>query len=55
MTGLQDRMANWRDGAAPGGVWLRRLGAAALVYLVLAVLVGAYWSLTPASFDVTER
>tara|TARA_R100000005_G_scaffold92066_1_gene65113 strand:- start:5223 stop:6260 length:1038 start_codon:yes stop_codon:yes gene_type:complete len=55
MTGLQDRIANWRDGALPGGVWARRLGGAVLLYLVLAVIVGAYWSLAPAPFDVAER
>ena len=39
MTELQDRIANWRDSALPGGVWARRLGGTVLVYLLLAVLV----------------
>jgi hypothetical protein len=39
----------------PGrGVW-RGLGLALLVYLLVAVVVGMYWSVAPAPFDVTER
>ncbi len=39
----------------PGGAVRRVLSGAILVYLLVAVLFGIYWSLIPAEFDVAKR
>jgi hypothetical protein len=35
--------------------WLRGLGIALVVYLLIALLLGVYWSFPPSAFDVRER
>lgn len=55
MTGFGDRFARWRDDYLPQKGWVYALLLGVGLYLVLAVLVGMYWSATPAPFDVTER
>lgn len=50
-TTLKDAVA----GMAPDGGWMRGIGGALGVYLLVAMLLGIYWSITPSSFDVTER
>jgi hypothetical protein len=42
------------DDSEAGG-WLRWLGVALGIYLVVTILLGMYWSLAPAMFDVQER
>ncbi len=51
---LRDKMDEWGSRLSDGSV-LRWLGVALIVYLVLALLLGMYWSLTPSRFDVAER
>ncbi|MBN7799105.1 DUF2333 family protein [Parahaliea mediterranea] len=53
-TTLGDRWQDWRDGLGGSAWWKWPLRLLAL-YLVLALLLGMYWSLTPARFDVSER
>jgi hypothetical protein len=58
MNSLSDTMADWRerlDQYLPGG----RLAAVLLtvlgLYLLLAIVVGLYWSIAPARFDVRDK
>ncbi|WP_116368920.1 DUF2333 family protein [Parahaliea mediterranea] len=49
-----ERLQDWRDGFRDGKWWrwpLRIL----LLYLVLAALVGLYWSMAPGPFDVKAK
>ena len=39
----------------PSGGWLRGLGALLGLYLLIALLLGIYWSFPPSRFDVEER
>lgn len=39
----------------PEGKAFKWLGVAVVIYLVLAVLVGMYWSMAPAPFDVQKK
>lgn len=55
MTGAKGTLARWRDDYLPQKGWGYALLVVVAVYLVLALLVGMYWSLTPAPFDVSER
>ncbi|MEP5766147.1 MAG: DUF2333 family protein [Halieaceae bacterium] len=51
LTSFSARLRN----ALPGGGLVRATGLALALYLLLAVLVGVYWSFSPAQFDVKER
>jgi hypothetical protein len=42
-------------GMAPAGGLLRGIGGALGLYLLVAVLLGMYWSITPGAFDVQQR
>ena len=42
-------------GLLPDGGLLRGLGGALGLYLLVALLLGMYWSLTPSAFDVREQ
>jgi len=55
---VKDAAADWRDGIAgflPGGGWVRAALVLVVVYLLIAVLLGMYWSIAPAPFDVRAR
>jgi hypothetical protein len=39
----------------PEGGWLRGVGVFLAVYLLIALLLGVYWSVPPSAFDVGER
>ena len=54
LDGLKAKMAS-RDDGSDGNRWLRWLGLALVVYLLLTLLVGIYWSFIPGRFDVSER
>ncbi|QIB66001.1 DUF2333 family protein [Kineobactrum salinum] len=55
MTRLKERIAAWRSGADARHRWLMAVLLVLLVYLVLTILLGMYWSIAPARFDVTAR
>ena len=35
--------------------WIRRISFFIALYLMIAALVGIYWSSTPTTFDVVEK
>jgi hypothetical protein len=58
MNAVTDTLAQWRDNMAdyiPGGSLARTLGIIFCVYLVGAIILGMYWSIAPAPFDVRDR
>lgn len=55
MSALKERMTNWRSGATADRGWLLPVGLLVLGYLLVTVLLGLYWSMAPAGFDVTAR
>jgi hypothetical protein len=55
---IKDRMADMGDDVAdrlPGARWLRALLVVLVIYLVVAVCVGIYWSIAPDPFDVRAK
>lgn len=58
MNDLNSNYSAWRDKLdelLPGGRLLSVLLTALGVYLLICVVLGIYWSITPAHFDVRER
>jgi hypothetical protein len=58
MSAITEKLADWRDALAdylPEGGIAKGIAALLGLYLLGAVLVGIYWSMTPAVFDVRER
>lgn len=58
MNAVTQTLADWRDSVAnylPQGGIAKPLGMVLAVYLLLALLVGMYWSRTPDTFDVKAR
>lgn len=58
MNVVTETLAEWRDTIAdymPANGIVKPLGIALGVYLLVAVLLGIYWSFAPAEFDVEER
>jgi len=58
MNAVSDTAAGWRDALAdrlPGGGLVKVVIFVVVLYLVLAVLVGMYWSIPPGPFDVRAR
>lgn len=63
-SGWSDRAADLRDAVAEGALsedddgrtpWLRRCLVVLFVYLLIALLLGWYWSSQPSEFDVTAN
>ncbi|MCB1679515.1 MAG: DUF2333 family protein [Halioglobus sp.] len=54
MNAVSDTLARWRDRTPAGNIGKAVLAVVAL-YLLLALLLGMYWSVAPAPFDVRER
>ena len=63
-SGWSDRAADLRDAVAEGALsedddgrtpWLRRCLVVLFVYLLIALLLGWYWSGQPSEFDVTAN
>jgi hypothetical protein len=55
---LKDKFAMWRPTAGDTGPAKKLAGFVGIalgIYLLVAMLLGIYWSLTPSPFDVTER
>jgi len=58
MNAVTQTLADWRDNVAdllPQGGIAKALGIVLVIYLLLALLVGMYWSRAPETFDVMER
>ncbi len=58
MNAVTETLGEWRDNIAdyvPGNKMGKVLGAAVVLYLLAAVIVGIYWSVAPSPFDVRER
>jgi len=58
MDSIRDLVGKLRDSmtaAAPDGGWLRGFAGILGVYLIVTVVLGMYWSLPPAEFDVREN
>ncbi len=53
--GIGQKLRDFMDDYLPGGSGLRWLGGLLAVYLLIAILVGIYWSMAPSPFDVRER
>lgn len=53
-TTLRDRWMDWREGNSSKQWWKWPLSLLGL-YLLITILLGMYWSLTPARFDVAEQ
>lgn len=50
-----NRLRDLSDDYLPDGSWLKWLGTVLLVYLLITVFVGMYWSLAPSRFNVQDR
>lgn len=53
-----DSASDWRtrmDDKLPAGSWLRWLGLLLLAYLLIALVLGMFWSMSPSYFDVAQR
>jgi len=58
MKSVKDKVVGWRDRVEdyiPAGDLAKLLGALFGVYLLAMIMLGMYWSFTPALFDVRER
>jgi hypothetical protein len=58
MGALTEKLADWGDGIRdfiPGGSIIKAIGVVVGLYLVVAVLLGMYWSIAPDQFDVREK
>jgi len=58
MNAVSETLSDWRDTIAdylPAGGFARPLGAVLMLYLLVTVLLGIYWSFPPGEFDVEER
>ena len=50
-----NRVRNFLDDYLPAANWAKWVGLALAIYLLLAVFVGIYWSMSPSLFDVEDR
>lgn len=58
MNTVLDTLADWRDAVAdalPQGGIAKSVAGLLGLYLLLTLLLGIYWSMAPANFDVRER
>ncbi len=61
MNAIADKLADWRDKVADllpqgqGVPWLKTSMWVVAGYLLLATLMGVYWSFSPTTFDVQEK
>jgi len=54
-SGGSSRLRDLIDDYLPDGHWFKWAVTVLLVYLLVAVLIGSYWSFAPARFDVQDR
>ena len=58
MNAVTETLSDWRDSIAdylPKGGIVRPLALVLGVYLLVAVILGMYWSISPGEFDVQEK
>jgi hypothetical protein len=58
MTAISETLAEWRDTIGdylPESGWLKGIPVVLVLYLLAALVLGLYWSLPPARYDVQER
>ena len=58
MNAFTDKLSNSRDQMAdmlPGGGWVKTAAIVFVIYLILMVLLGMYWSMAPDRFDVQKK
>ena len=58
MSAITETLAEWRDNTIdylPANKMGKTLGTVVVLYLLVAVAVGMYWSMAPRPFDVQER
>ena len=58
MNAMTDRLSDWKDSLAdhmPEGSWPKRILLVLCIYLLLMILLGMYWSIAPARFDVHAK
>ena len=58
MNALSDKFVDWWDAVAdrlPRGGIARAVGIVVGIYLLITLMLGLYWSMSPGVFDVEER
>ena len=58
MNAVTETLSDWRDSIVdflPAGGIARPLGVVLGVYVLVTVILGVYWSMSPSEFDVQER
>ncbi len=51
---VRDLMADTREDVSRSGVWVRVGAAVVVAYLLIALIIGVYWSMTPDLFPVRD-
>jgi len=61
MNAITDKFSEWRDNAADvlpdgtGGKWAKGIAVLIAIYLVVTILLGLYWSISPPAFDLESK
>jgi hypothetical protein len=58
MNAVTEKFADWRERVAdflPEGNWVKWAAGLVVLYLVLMIILGMYWSLGPSQFDVQDK
>ena len=58
MNAVTEKIADWRERLAeflPEGNWVKWVVSVLVLYVVLMILLGMYWSLAPSQFDVQDK
>jgi hypothetical protein len=58
MNAVTEKFADWRERMAdflPEGSWVKWAVSLLVLYLVLMILLGMYWSVGPSQFDVQDK
>jgi len=58
MNAVSEKLSDWRDSLAdrlPESGWVKSIFIGLVIYLILMVFLGMYWSIAPAAFDVQAK
>lgn len=58
MNAITDKLIDWRDtlnDMLPEGGWVKTALTVVVIYFVLMIVLGMYWSIAPARFDVQSK
>jgi hypothetical protein len=58
MSALTDKLIEWWDALGdhlPEGNWVKGIAAVLVLYLLAMIMLGMYWSMAPARFDVRDN